>query len=456
MAARAPAVPTPDRNIQLVAWSVLLAAFAAFLALAIGGPLWALHYLRTAVVAQQATAESESGAISIRSGDEIQALDDAAPRPVAEGWTIETFPGSRAFIDFSGAQGDREQLGPTVSLEPGTIVRIDGMRQPRFAWGQAPRRIELSAEAGLSGSGGLVAGTTWDDARLAITTAYARIDLAPESSARIELHPAAVGSGDLPAGDSSQQSGDLARAPLRVVGTEGTITVTNASGQVVLGPDQRTDVRADRSPTTPASGPENIVTNGRFREVPEGNGWEFRRYYPDTPPSLGEASHEILRGGRSVVHFRRAGAEGTSADMYYRQDLGTDVSRARAISITAELQVLGQSVPGGGARGTEYPLILRLHTENAAGEQCDWTTGFYAVTPEPGSEYRIENGITVPLGQWYRFASGDLLDTGNSLAFESRDPPCDRPSRLLWVEISASGHDYESEIDSLEVWVAPR
>jgi hypothetical protein len=142
--------------------------------------------------------------------------------------------------------------------------------------------------------------------------------------------------------------------------------------------------------------------------------------------------------------------------MYYRQGLGADVSRARAISVTAELQVLGQSVPGGGARGTEYPLILRLHTENADGEQCDWITGFYAVAPEPGSEYRTDNGVSVPPGEWTRFASGDLFDAGNALAFGNREPPCDRPAKLLWVEISASGHDYESLIDSLEVWVEPR
>jgi hypothetical protein len=434
---------TEGRNIQVAAWSVLLGAFAAFLVLLIGGPLWARHFLRTETVAQEATVESESGTISIRSGDGMQALDvTAAPRRVAEGWVVETFPDSRAFLDLS-AEGD-ERLGPTVNVEPGTIVRIETMAGPRFRWGQSPRRITLAAQPGLSGSGGLTVGTTWDDARLAIDTPYARVELAPESSARI-VFGLAAGSAAL---------------PLRVIGAEGTITVTNAAGQAVLGPDQRTDVQAGRAPASPATGPENIVHNSRFREDPLGNGWEFRRYYPDAPPTVGEARHEIRRGGRSVVHFRREGAEGTSADMYFRQSLGsetgTDISRARAISVTAELQVLGQSVPGGGARGTEYPLIVRLHTEDARGEQCDWAVGFYAVAPEPGSEYRTDTGVQVPLGEWHRFGSGNLLAPDNTLGFENHVPPCGRPAKLLWIEFSASGHDYDSLIDSLDVWVEPR
>ena len=129
---------------------------------------------------------------------------------------------------------------------------------------------------------------------------------------------------------------------------------------------------------------------------------------------------------------------------------------SRAISITAELQVLGQSVPGGGARGTEYPMIVRLHTEDARGEQCDWSVGFYGVAPEPGSEYRTDTGVQVPLAEWHRFASGNLLAPDNPLGFENHVPPCGRPARLLWIEISASGHDYDSQIDSLEVWVEPR
>lgn len=460
------AAPAAGRNIHVLAWSVLLAAAGAFLLLVIGGPLWARHFLRTAMVAQEAIVESESGTISIRSGEEMQALDvTAAPRKLAEGWGIETFPDSRAFLDLSAEAGDR--LGPTVNVDPGTIVRIETMARPRFRWSRSPRQITLAAQPGPDGSGGLAVGTTWDDARLAIDTPYARIDLAPESSARIVFNgrPDAAGEGSGVAAGTVGEDGRsigvasgmaVAPPPLRVIAAEGTITVTNAAGRAVLGPDQRSDVLAGRAPAPPTTGPENIVQNSRFREDPIGNGWEFRRYYPDAPPTVGEASHEILRGGRSVVHFRRTGAEGTSADMYFRQTLGTDISRARAISVTAELQVLGQSVPGGGARGTEYPLIVRLHTEDGRGEQCDWSVGFYAVAPEPGSEYRTDTGVEVPLAGWYRFGSGDLLAPQNKLGFENHIPPCGRPAKLLWIEISASGHDYDSQIDSIEVWVEPR
>ena len=430
---------------------MLLASFMAFLAIAIGGPMWLRHFVLTATVDQEASVESKGGTLSISSGDEMRTLDASAPpRRVAEGWVIETLPGARAFIDFSERHGDTQRLGPTVNLEPGTVLRLDTVRRPRFAIGRAPRQIELAAQPSLAGAAGLEVGTTWDAARLAITTPNGRVELAPESSARLMfIGPRGGGEG---VGESISTT-----VRLRVIGVEGTVTVTNAGGQIALEPDQRTDVTFGQAPSAPTSGPENVVENSRFREPPESAGWEFGRY-PDAQPVPGEANHEILRGGRSAVHFRRTGSHGTSADLYFRQNLDVEVDRARAISVTAEVRVREQSIPGGGAAGTEYPLIIRLRTESQSGEQCEWPVGFFAVAPEPESGYRTDNGLQVPLGEWYTFASGDLLDPDNPLAFVNRLDCAPRlpPARLMRIEIRASGHDYDSEIDGVEVWMAPK
>jgi len=442
-----------SRNIQLVAWAVLMAAFGAFLAVIIGGPVWAGHFVQTAMAAQKGQVESKAGSVVLEAGGNMRVLaagDD--PAELGEGWTVETLPGTEAFVDLSDRDARPPRPGPTLHLEAGTWLEVRQLRRPRFAISQAARRVALAVRPGGVGEAGLAAGTTWDAARLEIATPFGRVDVAPRSRARLAF-----------SAEPRRAAGTIeVMTPtrrLRVIGIEGAVTVTNASGWVVLGPAARSDVYAHGPPSRPVIGPENVMPNGRFRTAPEAGGWEFGRYAVADAPTLGQATHEILRGGRSVIRFRRVGAAGTSADLFYMQDLDVDVRHARAISVTAELRVINQSLPGGGLGGpegaSEYPLILRLRTADADGNACEWPVGFYALPPDPGSAYRTDNGVSVPLESWFTFQSGNLLDAANPFAFANRFRPCARPARLLRVEVRASGHDYESEIDTVEVWVVP-
>lgn len=439
---------TGSRNLQIVAWSVLWATLAAWLAVVIGGPMWARAYLRSAMVDYEATVACKAGSVALSAGNDMGVLTpDQGARALSEGWSVETLGGAQAFLDFSDRAPGSDDLGPTVTLDAGIRLNVVEIRKPRFRWGQSPRRVVLAARPTTDQPGGLSVGTPWDATVVRIQTPHGRVDLAPESRARLGFRR-------MPA-DAQAGAGAPAADTLRVLAAEGTVTVTNAAGLVVLTPGSRTDVVLGHAPLAPTSGAENVVVNGGFRVPPEPNGWEGGRYTANAGVSAGEARHEILRLGRSIVRFHRTGSEGTSADLYYRQALDVPVGAGAAISVTAELRVLGQSIPGGGAAGTEYPLIIRLRTEDATGDQCEWPVGFYAVAPEGDGAYRTDNGVLVPLGEWHTFASGDILDPANPLGLANRVPPCNPPVRLLRVEIRASGHDFESELDSVAVWVDP-
>ncbi len=445
---------TGSRNLQIIAWSVLWAALAACLAIVVGGPMWVRAYLRSAMVDYEVTAACKAGSVTLSAGDDMRVLTpDQGERTLSEGWSVETLGGAQAFLDFSDRSPGSDHLGPTVTLEGGTRLAVREVRKPRFRWGRSPRRVVLTAGPATDQPAALSIGTPWDDTVVSVETAQGRVDLAPESRARLEFRrPAGAGAS---AGEGvGGRAGATGASALRVLAAEGVVTVTNASGTAVLPAGSRTEVALGHAPPAPTSGAENIVVNGGFRAPPEPNGWEGGRYSANAGVSAGEARHEIALG-RSIVRFRRTGSEGTSADLYYRQALDVPVGPGAAISVTAELRVLGQSIPGGGAAGTEYPLIIRLRTEDAAGDQCEWPVGFYAVAPEAGSAYRTDNGVAVPLGEWFEFESGDLSDGGNPMGFGNRVPPCNPPVRLLRVEIRASGHDFESELDGVAVWVDP-
>lgn len=435
-----------ERNLQWVAWSVLLAASLVFLGLVIGGPWWAYRSYQSATAPQRAWVESKSGALKLSAGEDNLILESGTPgQSVQEGWVVETLPNARAFVDLSDPERAASP-GPILNLDGGTVLALNTMRRPRFAGSGARRQLVLGARAAPGRSTSLDAAASWDDAALRIETPVGNVDFGPESRARLEFAP-------LPLEPGAAEP----RSLLRVIAVQGPITVTNAGRAVGLAADQRTEVLPEGVPAAPRSGPQNMVVNGSFREDPLSRGWVLDRYFFGDPPTQGQASHQLQRGGRSVVRFEREGAEGTSADVYLRQDLDLDLRHATRIQVIADLRVIAQSLPGGGMGGSEgaseYPLILRLRTENHAGQECEWPVGFYAVAPEPGSPFRSDNGVQVAAGEWTRFDSGNLMDPDNPGGFALRTPDCDPPARLVRIEIRASGHDYQSEIDSVGVWV---
>lgn len=438
MSATLPEIRTSDaerRRIQAVAWVVLLSALVIFILGAVGLPLLGLRYLRTATVAEKAVAEPRQGSLTLESVAGTRVLREGERSQVLfEGTTVSTYGQSSGFVRFFD--------GATLSLKSNVRVTVHRMRRPRFAAfavDQVPRQIEIVAVTQSEAQAELVVGTTWGDNEFVVTIpGRGQVLLAPESHARLVF----------------------ANDRLKVLTTDGHVTVRNADGAVIVPAGQRSEVSAVGPPLPPVDALENILVNGDFDEPPtEANGWTFERY-PSSPLVLvpGRSRHQIVAGGRTVISFERLGSSGSSADMYYRQLLGdADVASSSFVGVSATVRVASQSLAGGGQATppTEFPVILKLIFESGSIEYT-WSVGLYAEPPEPDDPQAAlleEKHVRVPLGEWFEFDSGNLLDTDNRLGFAQRVPPLARPAHLRRFEVVASGHDYESQVDSAGVWV---
>jgi hypothetical protein len=382
-------------------------------------------------------------------------------RSLGEGWAVlSTDMASEAFISIAdGADGD-DQPGTVISLQPQTQLILDRVRRPRFALGRTTPELRLTVRATTAHAGGLTASSTWGPRSFQIQAQ----DPSGETLGEMVLAP-----------DSRLTLDFMDTGDFRAIGERGLVTVTNRVGQVRLGPRERSLVRRGAAPETPLSGPQNVVRNDGFDNDLYPDSWAFGQRLPDRPVDPGKAYRTVSIGmpgspSRSVIRFERHGSEGSSADLFFQQRLHLDlpagagseaeapddeldVRRARFIGISAVLKVLEQSLPGGGQRDSEYPLILRLRSIDRSApnpDGCEWIVGFYAVPPPPGVQPPA-TGVLVPRGDWYAFQSGNLLDASNPQGFANRG--CPVPTHLLRVEVGTSGHDYVSEIDQLAVWV---
>jgi hypothetical protein len=420
------------RRAQALAWVVLLAALAVFAIIAVGVPWLGVEYLRTATVAETASVEPKSGSVAIESVPGVPVLlQGNGPQEVAEGTTISTDAASKAFVRFPD--------GSTLSLEPDTRVTLRRLRRPRFRYGRVPRQIELVGAAQAGTTARLLAGSAWGDLRYDIVTPVGQVHLAPETHARL----------------------DLSDAKLTVVTADGQTEVTDGNRTIRLQADQRAVVQPDAGPVGPLPAVENALVNADFREASSTAGggvagWTFDRSPPRSGDTAdrGQSEARTLPGGGGITFVRR-NSGGSSADMLYQQPLhDLDVTADSFIGVSGTLRVLNQSLAGGGTARTEFPVILNLIFVTQTGEDYRWRVGFYAVPAAPGDPTANDLArydVKVPPGQWYKFDSGNLLDPANPFGFGQRDLP--RPVRLRRFEIVASGHDYESQVDSVGVWV---
>lgn len=438
---------TSTRHTQLIAWSVVLASFAVLLAILLGLPSLGLRYVRAAMVRQDAAVASKSGAVQLAylaSTDVPQSIltEDSEQRTVGEGWTITTTAASRALVSFSDQS--------TAHLDPYTGLTLVHMRRPRFPSGRMPPVIDVLARAAPGHTARLALGTAYDEdeslpqPRFRVTTPLgdelATIELGPESNACLELTGQKV----------------------NVVGLAGKLAVQNAYGAVHLEADQRTQIERGSGPDPVVPRLSNLVKNAHFRSRPlTANGWKFRFEQPDSDaPPQGYSRGEALADGRTVVRFVREGSEGRPADMILEQPLGnyemsTGTCAPTYFGLRGTVRILRQSLPGGGMRSTEYPIKLKLTVKDRNGEQLPWTVGFYGVAPSPENDpeglYHTADGVQVALGEWVNFDSGNLLDPATPFSLAKRG--IQGPLELVRLELIASGHDFESEVDSVSLWV---
>jgi hypothetical protein len=407
----------PARDYRLVAalaGSSILAGLLVFGALVYGVFFTFNSFIPSVTDSRDAVMSAAIGTVETREAGTNRWTVASSGQQLHEGDTIRTRGNSRALVTLFDQS--------TATLYPLTELTITSMRANRFgtALRSSPRTIISLHEA---------------TGRALIGVAH----LNPITSLDFEVD----GSG----GKATLAEGSYivkvtANQTFEVVATRGSSVVQAAGGHVTIRGGERTQVRAGQPPDPPILAAEDLVENGAFAQA-DGRDkalkWDLVSPTPegrDVPGRTLLTSDESFR----VVRFTRTG--GTyHAEQGIRQVINQDVTDYNVVRLDVRFKVFSQSVPGGGDQGSEYPLMVRVNYLDETGTPALFVRGFYV---QNDGNLPVTNGQPVKAGEWQNLVGEDGLQL-------QRVTP--KVQFIQSVEIDASGHDYDSEVQRVSLVV---
>ncbi len=389
---------TAIRRRERLAWAVLLSAFGVFCLLALGIPLAVRWYYHSALSARQATLEVISGTVLLLEPGARREISAQSGAAVGEGARVRTTADAQALLALPD--------GSNLRLWPESTVVIQRLAMSRFTQQQTIFRLyQASGVVRYE-----VAVPVTEERRFEVQTPQASA-LLREGSYRIEVNER------------------ITEISVRA----GSASVSAQDHTLELLQHERTVVAEGQAPAAPLPALRNLIVNGDFSRGLEG--WQ----YGSRNEEDGVAATVQLRGedGRTVVRFARTGSN-KHGEGYLYQALNRDVTDFQVLRLSFDLKLTHQSLSGGGWLGSEYPLLVRLRYRDAASNEQTWVRGFYFRNEE---NRLTTNGVAVPAQMWVPF-------TVNLFDPEEVSP---RPAVLLWVEIEASGWEFESYVTNIQL-----
>jgi hypothetical protein len=222
----------------------------------------------------------------------------------------------------------------------------------------------------------------------------------------------------------------------------GAAQVTAANTLVTVQSGERVIVPANSRPDLPVTDALNLVLNGAFegRLAPI---WQpFVNLERGKGLQPGTVAQEQV-SGRQALHFARREEDGAPNEVGMQQAVNRDVQGYDSLVLRLDLQLLYQSVPGGGYRASEYPVMVKITYTDIYGKDLFWVQGFYYMDLPARSTWDLPTGEKVPMGIWYTYESPNLFEL-------LRDT---RPARINAISIYAAGHDYESRVADVALTV---
>lgn len=402
------------QNPQRVAWLVLVTSFLICCVSAVAVPLgvrgFILHADRPQAVWVTATAGTAQ--LILPGANAPTAVTER--RTVTEESRIVTDETAKALLTVANDETG-EQVLATMQLFQNTALRLRRARSPRFPQSPDPYQIELALERGrvrisAAAAGGRAITVRLNTPQAEITFNAGSFDVAIQ-------------------GDQTQLAAKFGAAQVVAAGT-----------LVVVNSDERVSVVAGHPPDLPVPAALNLVLNGTF----EGRLNPIWQEVVEVAPGLtpGQVSTEKV-GQRRAVRFTRRAEDGAPNKVGVQQVMNRDVQGYDSLVLRFDLQLLYQSVPGGGYLASEYPVMVDIFYTDIYGKDLHWYQGFYYLDLPPGSPWLQPTGEKIPLGVWYTYESPNLFE-------QLRDT---RPARINSITIYASGHDYDSRIADVALTV---
>jgi hypothetical protein len=402
------------QNPARVAWVVLLTSFFACVFLAVAVPVGVRAVLLHSSRSRHAFLQASQGTAQLWAPNDKDPSAVTERRPVVEGSRIATDGATKAVLTLSTDDQGQDSLA-TIQLSANTELDLDEARSPRFDVSSDPHFALLNFTGG----------------RLFLT-----IQQADERDVHIQVNTP-TGSMDLgPGGYDMTANENETRVRVR----SGTAAVAGSGRNVQVNAGERVNILAGRPPEFPVSETVNLIVNGSFEKQLAPLWQESAEVKPGYTPGKVEL---VQDDRRSAVRFSRRAEEDVPNRVLVTQTVNRDVEGYDNLALRLDLKTLYQSVPGGGEKDSEYPVMVDLAYTDIYGKDLHWYMGFYNLELPPGSPYPKPSGERVPLGVWYTYESPNLFEALGGT----------RPARINSLTIYANGHDYESLVSDVALTV---
>jgi hypothetical protein len=387
------------------AWIVLGTAFLVFCILAVGVPWGVRAYLTNASDVQEAEVEALIGTVV------VEAPGSATAQPVVKGERVSVPEGSIIIVDETSEAAVTFFDHSSIRLFPDTRITLLEMRTPRYSFSSRSGRIALHENGGRIGVGRALSYDT--PLEFEVRSLHAVTLLKEDGSYRMEV-----------SNDRSE-----------IIVTRGQAAVTAMGREVILKQRQRTVVSIGEPPLAPLPAAKDLVQNGAFSQ-PLDAGWNAYNDQGLDGGSVDGSATLVWEEGRRAVRFLRKGGGGDHCETGIVQEIDSSLpDPAISVRVRAQVMLRHQSLSGGGYLSSEYPLMIRLRYRDAYDSEAEWVRGFYYqnVANNPTTY-----GQLIQSERWYIYESENLLDV----------VPI-KPSKIVSIQVYASGWDYESLISEI-------
>lgn len=383
----------PYLGLQRLAWATLVVSFLVFLAL-----VYLLPHAFRAIV--ESIRQDVSVHVRVISGQEVYVHAAGSPSWVVRfdeailnpGDSIRTDENSRAFLVLPDDS--------TVLMYPNSRLLLVSSSLVRYQ----PEKIQVVLEQ--------VRGRT-------------RIGVAPVRSpeSRVFRVRAPTFTATLMEGSYTVEVITESRSSLGA--RLGNALVSDGERVLSLSARERVTTEDGHLPAAPQPAAQDLVQRGDF----SGTNSDYLADWIEEDRSIDAPSGTVTIEDDGV-HLKRVG-EGHGQSVFLQQ-VNRDVWDFEELVLRARVKAVHQSLPGGGWKGTEYPIMLRILYRDISGEEREWSRGFYYyVTSEEG--FLTSNATRIGQDTWYTYEQNIL-----HLA--------QRPVFIRTVELVASGRSYEGVV----------
>ncbi len=232
----------------------------------------------------------------------------------------------------------------------------------------------------------------------------------------------------------------------------GAVRVANYPDELRLAANEQTTIPPGQPAGTPTEARRDFVANSQFGPIGAG-GCDLREQFT---PWVAKCVPGQIDGGfgrLTTVQEKLDGRELPAleisrnlsstdpANTGVRQNLDVGVADEPSLSLTADIKVLEQNLPGGGQLGSEFPLIVRINYYDTFNGYNTRIWGFY-IAPSGNGAIPVNPSLVearaVQVGEW------------EPLRFDLRGL-VPQPVRLESIEVYASGQGYRARITNVAI-----